>query len=69
MSKRPWKKHALIFREELNSGDVKFRIQTKHNGPHELPGKTYESLDAAVADLDAWWGTFWPKQVKRWRRV
>lgn len=73
-SKRPWKGYAKIERIEFNSGDVKFRTGYGSRGfatkgcllsePRE-----FESLDAAVGSLDAWWADWWPKQEKSRRRA
>lgn len=68
-SKRPWKKHARIDRVEYNSGDVKFRTfvfvgKVGSSDKFDQRGE-FESYDEAEADLNTWWGAFWPQQVKR----
>lgn len=59
---RPWKKHARIERVELNNGDVKFRTIAAKRTPEDI--REFETLDGALADLDAWWDAWWPVQVR-----
>ena len=68
---RPWKKFARVQRVEYRSGDVKFMTFTGQPGStiDPVPRASFESLDAALDDLDAWWKTFWPAQVRSRRRA
>lgn len=64
---RPWKKHARIERVELNDGDVKFETFANTVGgdaKNAMSHGIFESLDAAEADLNTWWDSWWPVQVK-----
>lgn len=74
--KRPWKKWAHIKRVETHSGDVKFTAYKTFDTPNIKPDGntvtilgTYESLTEAEQALDAWWASWWPKQIKSRRRV
>lgn len=82
---RPWKKHAFIERVERNDGDVEYitycRTQANtgrfadkpytelYRGKEVYKRGAFQSLDAAEADLDAWWAEWWPEQTKSSRRA